>query len=92
MGVLRTLHAKFKLNLRHLFANLDFAGLVEDAPLLEAVGFLQTLSLHGKSPRQANPVQSPRSLLTAADNYLSSRGNAAEDMPGLPPFGAPAVP
>ena len=27
------LHAKFKLNLRHLFSNLDFAGLVEDAPL-----------------------------------------------------------
>jgi hypothetical protein len=34
------LRAKFKLNLRHLFANLDFAGLVEDAPLLEAVAFL----------------------------------------------------
>jgi hypothetical protein len=31
------LHSKFKLNLRHLFSNLDFAGLVDDAPLLEAV-------------------------------------------------------
>jgi hypothetical protein len=38
-----TLHAKFKLNLRHLFSNLDFAGLVEDAPLLEAVAFLQEI-------------------------------------------------
>jgi len=37
------LHAKFKLNLRHLFANLDFSGLVEDAPLLEAVAFLQEI-------------------------------------------------
>jgi hypothetical protein len=36
-----TLHAKFKLNLQHLSANLDFAGLVEDAPLMEAVAFLQ---------------------------------------------------
>jgi hypothetical protein len=47
-----TLHAKFKLNLRHLFSNLDFAGLVEDAPLLEAVAFLQEILRHGKSLRQ----------------------------------------
>lgn len=53
------LHAKFKLNLRHLFSNVDFAGLVEDAPLLEAVRFLQTLMLHGRSPRQANPADFP---------------------------------
>jgi hypothetical protein len=38
-----TLHSKFKLNLRHLFASLDFAGLVEDVPLLEAVAFLQEI-------------------------------------------------
>lgn len=51
-----TLHAKFKLYLRHLFSNLDFAGLVEDAPLLEAVGFLQETLRHGRSPRQMNPA------------------------------------
>ena len=33
------LSAKFKLNLRHLFADLDFGGRVEDAPLLEGVTF-----------------------------------------------------
>ena len=58
-----TLHAKFKLNLRHLFANLDFAGLVEDAPLLEAVAFLQEILRHGRSPRQMNPADFPTGII-----------------------------
>jgi len=57
------LHSKFKLNLRHLFCNLDFAGLVEDAPLLEAVAFLQALLRQGKSPRQAKEADFPTGIL-----------------------------
>jgi TnpA family transposase len=57
-----TLNAKFKLNLRHLFCNLDFAGLVEDAPLLEAVTFLQELLRQGKSPRQSSAGDFPTGI------------------------------
>jgi TnpA family transposase len=57
------LHAKFKLNLRHLFANLDFSGLVEDAPLLEAVAFLQEILRHGVSPRQINSCDFPTGII-----------------------------
>jgi TnpA family transposase len=57
------LHAKFKLNLRHLFANLDFSGLVEDAPLLEAVAFLQEILRHGGSPRQINSSDFPTGII-----------------------------
>ncbi|UUM21003.1 hypothetical protein NQD60_05850 [Mycoavidus sp. SF9855] len=47
------LSRQFKTNLRHLFCELDFAGRVEDAPLLEATNFFQDLLRQGKSPRQA---------------------------------------
>jgi hypothetical protein len=58
-----TLHLKFKLNLRHLFASLDLAGLVEDAPLPEAVAFLQEILRHGSSPRQMNPSNFPAGMI-----------------------------
>jgi hypothetical protein len=58
-----TLQHKFKLNLRHLFCSLDFAGRVEDAPLLEAVVFLQQLLRQGKSPRQAKPADFPTAVI-----------------------------
>ena len=58
-----TLHFKFKLNLRHLFSALDFAGLIDDAPLLEAVAFLQELLRQGKSPRQAKPADFPTGII-----------------------------
>ena len=45
----------FKRNLRHLFTDLDFSGRVEDAPLLEAVTFLQSLLRQGEAPRQIDP-------------------------------------
>lgn len=57
------LQHKFKLNLRHLFCNLDFAGLIEDAPLLDAVAFLQDLLRQGKSPRQAKPADFPTAVI-----------------------------
>lgn len=48
-----TLSPTFKRNIRHLFADLAFAGRAEEAPLLKAVVFLQELLRQGKPPRQA---------------------------------------
>jgi TnpA family transposase len=59
----RTLSATFKRNLRHLFANLQFAGRVEDAPLMEAVIFLQDLLRGGNSPRRTNPATFPTAFI-----------------------------
>lgn len=42
----------FKRNLRHLFADIEFGVRVEDAPLFEAVCFLQGLLRQDKSPSQ----------------------------------------
>jgi TnpA family transposase len=58
-----TLRHKFKLNLRHLFSNLDFVCLVEDEPLLEAILFLQELLRLGKTPRQMNPANFPTGII-----------------------------
>ena len=55
----------FKRNLRHLFADLDVSGRVEDAPLLEAVAFLQALLRQGKVPRQTDPSAFPVSIIPA---------------------------
>jgi hypothetical protein len=63
---LGTLQHKFKLNLRHLFCNLDFAGIIDDAPLLEAVAFLQELLRQDKSPRQAKPADFPTGVIAKA--------------------------
>ncbi len=61
----------FKRNLRHLFADLDFSGRVEDAPLLEAVTFLQGLLRQGKAPRQTDPSAFPVSVIpTGLRRYL----------------------
>jgi TnpA family transposase len=57
------LQYKFKLNLRHLFCNLDFAGLVENAPLLEAIQFLQDILRQGKTPRQVDPAHFPTGII-----------------------------
>jgi hypothetical protein len=57
------LSSTFKRNLRQLFSNLDFAGRVKDAPLLEAVVFLQDLLRQGKSPRQTNPSLFPITII-----------------------------
>jgi hypothetical protein len=61
----------FKRNLRHLFADLDFSCRVEDAPLLEAVTFLQGLLRQGKTPRQTDPSAFPISIIpTGLRRYL----------------------
>jgi hypothetical protein len=53
----------FKRNLRHIFADVDFSGRVEDAPLLEAVTLLQGLLRDGRSPRQTDPEAFPVALI-----------------------------
>ncbi|MGF6766250.1 TnpA family transposase [Paraburkholderia sp. GAS33] len=58
-----TLSATIKRNVRHLFSKLDFSGRVEDAPLLDAINFLQALLRNGKSPRQTNPSTFPTALI-----------------------------
>jgi hypothetical protein len=58
-----TLSPTFKRNLRHLFASLEFAGRVEDAPLMDAVVFLQELLRRGKSPRRINPATFPTDFI-----------------------------
>src|SRR5262249_43431192 len=58
----RMSHA-FKVNLRHLFAELDFAGRVEDTPLLKAVNFLQAALRQGKTPRQIKTSEFPLGVI-----------------------------
>jgi TnpA family transposase len=42
----------FKRNLRQLFADLDFAARIDNAPLLDAILFMQALFRKARSPRQ----------------------------------------
>ena len=75
-----TLHFKFKLNLRHLFSALDFAGLIDDAPLLEAVVFLQELLRQGKSPRQAKPADFPTGIIAkGVHRYMYTAAEKRKD-------------
>ena len=56
-----------------MFSELDFAGRVEDAPLLEAVTFLQTLLRQGQSPRQTAPSAFPTAFIPkGVQRYLCS--------------------
>jgi TnpA family transposase len=74
------LHTKFKLNLRHLFSNLDFAGLVEDAPLVEAMAFLQELMRQGKSLRQASPADFPTTVVAkGVQRYMYTEAGKRKD-------------
>ncbi|MDD5673297.1 MAG: Tn3 family transposase [Chitinivibrionales bacterium] len=58
-----TLSRTFKRNLRHLFSCLRIAGRVEDAPLVEAISFLQALLQQGKSPSQTSPAAFPIAII-----------------------------
>jgi len=58
-----TLSKTFKQNLRHLFAGLEFAGRVENAPLVNAIEFLQDLFKRDKSPRQTDPAAFPTDVI-----------------------------
>ncbi|MBB6244447.1 Tn3 family transposase [Rhodanobacter sp. MP1X3] len=58
-----SLSLTIKKNLRHLFVELDFAGRVEDAPLMEAVAFLQEHLRQGRSPRQIDVREFPTTIV-----------------------------
>lgn len=65
------LSSRFKLNLRHLFCELEFGVRVGDAPLLKAVEFLQGILRAEKSPRQVPPESFPQEFISKADRpYL----------------------
>lgn len=75
-----TLSMTIKRNLRHLFSELDFAGRVEDAPLMSAVTFLQDLLRQGKSPRQVNQSLFPTGMIPKSLRpYLFSKPGAEAD-------------
>lgn len=70
----------FKLNLRHLFYGLDFAGMVEDAPLLEAIVFPQDLLQQGKSPRQVKPKEFPTAIIAKnPQRYMYTKAGKRKD-------------
>ena len=76
------LSATFKRNLRQLFSDLDFAGRVEDSPLLEAIEFLQNLLRTDKSPRQTDPSLFPTEIIPKGlRRYLFRKeGNTLKDL------------
>ena len=75
-----TLQYKFKLNLHHLFCNLDFVGMIDDAPLLEAVAFMQELLRQGKSPRQAKSADFPADIIAKGlQRYMYTEAKRRKD-------------
>ncbi|WP_018310234.1 DUF4158 domain-containing protein [Cupriavidus sp. UYPR2.512] len=52
-----------KRNIRHVFVGLDIDGRVADAPLMEAVAFLQEMFRSGKSPQQCKPNKFPAAVI-----------------------------
>jgi TnpA family transposase len=74
-----------KRNLRHLFCELDFAGRVENAPLMEAILFLQDLLRQGKVPRQVKPERFPVAVIPPAlRRYLYHEAPPNEAEPDAP--------
>ncbi|MBL8509859.1 MAG: DUF4158 domain-containing protein, partial [Chitinimonas sp.] len=61
-----SLSMTIKRNIRHLFAELEFGGRIEDAPLISAVNFLQGIFRQGKSPRQVDLALFPTGLIPKA--------------------------
>ena len=69
----------FKRNLRHWFAELEFAGRVEDHALLKAAAFLQDRLRQGTSPRQATPSAFPVAVIPKGlKPYLFTAGQGKE--------------
>jgi hypothetical protein len=60
--------------------DVDFAGVIDDAPLLEAVGFLQELLRQSKSPRQAKPADFPTDVIAKAlQRYMYTVAETRKD-------------
>jgi TnpA family transposase len=69
----------FKRNLRHLFAELEFSGRVENHALLAAAAFWQDLLRQGKSLRQAKPSAIPVAFIPKSlKRYLFTAGPGKE--------------
>jgi TnpA family transposase len=74
-----SLSLAIKKNLRHLFVELDFVGRVEDAPLTEAVRFLQEHLRQGHSPRQIDLSVFPLKIVpTRLRRYLFIPGKGKD--------------
>jgi hypothetical protein len=84
-GAYTALSMTIKRNLRHLFCELDFAGRVENAPLMEALLFLQDLLRQGKVPRQVKPERFPVAVIPPAlRRYLYHEAPPNEAEPDAP--------
>ena len=57
------LSSTIKRNLRHLFCDVDFAGRLEDAPLVRAISVMQSLLRQNKSRRQADSSKFPEAVI-----------------------------
>lgn len=55
-----------KRNLRHLFCDIDFAGRLENAPLVTAISVMQDLLRRNKSLRQADSSAFPDAVIPMA--------------------------
>ncbi|MBS3910867.1 MAG: Tn3 family transposase [Hydrogenophaga sp.] len=55
-----------KRNLRHLFCDIDFAGRLENAPLVTAIAMMQDLLRRSKSLRQADSSKFPETVIPPA--------------------------
>jgi hypothetical protein len=67
-----------------LFAELEFAGRVEDHALLKAAAFLQDLLRQGTSPRQATPSAFPVAVIAKSTLPIYSRAGEREKAGGRP--------
>jgi hypothetical protein len=76
---LRMFHA-FKVNLRRLFSELDFAGRVEDTPLLKAVNFLQAALRQGKTPRQIKSSEFPLAVIRPVGKAKLQTGGLVQEL------------
>ena len=54
-----------KLNLRHLFCDIDFAGRLENAPLVTAISVMQDQLRQSKSLRKADSAKFPEAVIPA---------------------------
>ena len=54
-----------KLNLRHLFCDIDFAGRLENAPLVTAISVMQGQLRQNKSLRKADASKFPEAVIPA---------------------------
>jgi len=76
----------FKRNLRHLFCELEFAGRLEKAPLMEAVSFLQNLLRQGKVLRQTKLELFPTEVIPKGlKRYLFVKPEPAKGGDGKAP-------